>query len=301
MATLATVDPPVIRPSDRTRNWAIVGLLARNRSAVMGGVTTAVFVLFGVVGLVMLAVPRFQNLYLNQDLSKALLPPPADLLGTDALGRNLVARVVVGMGVSLGVGLIVTVTSLLAGGALGILAGYYRGRLDTLVSGVVDVTWGFPIILLAVVLAGVLAPGLPTVILAITLINWAGFARIVRGEALSLRERDFVKAARALGVPDWKIMLRHLAPNVVGPTLVMGSYYVAITIIAEAGLSFIGVGAQPPTPSLGQIISDGRNYWSIDAWVVVMPGFVLAMVVWGLNTLGDGLRDVLDPRIRVRG
>ena len=267
----------------------------------MGGVTTAVFVLFGLAGLMVLAAPQLQGLYLNQDLSSTLLPPPADLLGTDALGRNLFARVVVGVGVSLGVGLIVTVTSLLAGGAIGILAGYYRGRLDTVISGLVDVTWGFPIILLAVVLAGVIAPGLPTVILAISLINWAGFARIVRGEALGLREREFVKAARALGVPDWRIMLRHLVPNVVGPTLVMGSYYVAITIIAEAGLSFIGVGAQPPTPSLGQIISDGRNYWSIDAWVVAMPGFVLALVVWGLNTLGDGLRDVLDPRIRVRG
>jgi ABC-type dipeptide/oligopeptide/nickel transport system permease subunit len=258
-------------------------------------------VVCGLAGMVMLFVPQLQGLYLNQDLSSALLPPPAGFLGTDALGRDLIARVVVGMGVSLGVSLIVTVTSLLVGGALGILAGYYRGRLDTLISGVVDVTWGFPIILLAVVLAGVLAPGLPTVILAISLINWAGFARIVRGEALSLREREFVKAARALGVPDWRIMLRHLVPNVVGPTLVMGSYYVAITIIAEAGLSFIGVGAQPPTPSLGQIIADGRNYWSIDPWVVVMPGFVLAVVVWGLNTLGDGLRDLLDPRIRVRG
>jgi ABC-type dipeptide/oligopeptide/nickel transport system permease subunit len=293
--------PPVSLVLYRRPAIELLRQLLRNRSAMLGGITTTLFVACGLVGIVMLAVPRLQGLFLDQNLSQALLPPPADLGGTDALGRNLLARVVVGMGVSLGVSLVVTVSSLVVGGVLGILAGYYRGHFDTLISGLVDVTWGFPIILLAVVLAGVLAPGLPTVVLAISLINWAGFARIVRGEVLSLREREFVKAARVLGVPDWRIMLRHLVPNIVGSILVMGSYYVAITIIAEAGLSFIGVGAQPPTPSLGQIISDGRNYWSIDIWVVVMPGLVLALAVWGLNTLGDGLRDLLDPRIRVRG
>jgi peptide/nickel transport system permease protein len=118
---------------------------------------------------------------------------------------------------------------------------------------------------------------------------------------IALREREFVRAAYALGAPGWRIMLRHIVPNVVGPTLVLGSYYVAITIIAEAGTSFIGVGAQPPTPSLGQIIAEGQNYWSQDVWVVALPGAVLALIVLGLNTLGDGLRDLVDPRLRTRG
>ena len=155
-------------------------------------------------------------------------------------------------------------------------------------------------ILLAVVLAGVLQPGLGIVILAIACIIWAGFARILRGEALSLRERDFVKASRALGVPPLRIIQRHLIPNVVAPTIVLTSYYLAIAVIAEAGLSFIGVGIQLPTPSLGAMIADGQSYWSVSAWIVALPAAALAILVVGLNALGDGLRDILDPRMRGR-
>lgn len=277
-------------------------MLAGNRSALVGSILTGAFLLTGLAGLAMIAIPGLRHLYLDQNLSEALKPPlHSGLLGTDPLGRDLLARMVAGTGVSLAVAAIVTAISILAGGAVGVVAGFYRGKVDLLLSGVVDITWGFPIILLAIVLAGVLSPGLTTVVLAIALINWAGFARIIRGEVLSLREQDFVRAARAIGVPNWRIILRHLAPNVVAPTLVMGSYYVGITIIAEAGLSFIGVGAQPPTPSLGQIIAEGQNYWSIDSWVVVIPGATLALIVLGLNALGDGLRDLVDPRLRVRG
>ena len=175
------------------------------------------------------------------------------------------------------------------------------GKSDLFLSGVVDVAWGFPIILIIVILAGVLEPGLKTVVIGIALINWAGFARIIRGETLKLRELEFVRAAQALGAPTYWIMLRHIVPSVIGPTLVLGSYYVAITIIAEAGTSFIGVGAQPPTPSLGQIIAEGQNYWSQDLWVVAIPGAILVLIVLGLNSLGDGLRDLVDPRLRTRG
>lgn len=275
--------------------------LWQNKLAFFGGLVTVAFVLVGIAGLVIVSNRGFQDLYLAQDLSRPLKPPlSTGLLGTDPLGRDLAWRVVAGVGVSLAVAAIVTAISLLAGAVMGVLAGYFGGKLDLVISGVVDVTWGFPIMLLGVVLAGVLEPGLTVVVLAVALINWAGFARIVRGEVLSLRERDFVKAARALGVPDWQIMTRHLLPNIVAPALVMGSYYVAITIIAEAGLSFIGLGAQPPTPSLGQSIAEGRNYLSIDHWVVTVPGGALALIVLGLNALGDGLRDVFDPRLRER-
>jgi len=162
------------------------------------------------------------------------------------------------------------------------------------------VTWGFPVILLAVVLAGVFAPGIWIVVLAIACINWAGFARILRGEAITLRDRDFVKASRALGTPPRKVIHRHLIPNVLAPTIVLTSYYLAIAVIAEAGLSFIGVGIQLPTPSLGAMIADGQTYWTISSWVVLLPAAVLATLVVGLNALGDGLRDVLDPRMRGR-
>ena len=278
-------------------------LLSRNRAAAFGGVLTILFFVIGIVGLVMIAVPSFQHFYLDQDLGAALEPPLSGhgLFGTDPLGRDLFARVIAGIGVSLAIAVIVTAISIVAGGIVGIVAGYHRGKSDLFLSGVVDVAWGFPIILIIVILAGVLEPGLKTVVIGIALINWAGFARIIRGETLKLRELEFVRAAQALGAPTYGIMLRHIVPSVIGPTLVLGSYYVAITIIAEAGTSFIGVGAQPPTPSLGQIIAEGQNYWSQDLWVVAIPGAILVLIVLGLNSLGDGLRDLVDPRLRTRG
>jgi peptide/nickel transport system permease protein len=279
------------------------GTVFRNPAVLIGTVLSSLFVATGIAGLVVIATPGLHHLYLNQDLLSPLKAPltAGHVVGTDALGRDLMWRIVAGIGISLAVAAVVTAISLLVGAAVGLLAGYYGGRLDSFLSAIVDITWGFPIILLAIVLAGVFTPGLTVVVLGIALINWAGFARIVRGEALSLRERDFVRAARTMGVPTSKIVLRHLVPNVIAPTLVMGSYYVAITIIAEAGLSFIGVGVQPPLPSLGQIISDGQDYWSVDSWLIIVPGIALVLIVYGLNALGDGLRDLVDPQLRTRG
>jgi peptide/nickel transport system permease protein len=283
-------------PTDRFLRRA-----ARSRLFVAGSALTAVYLLIALGGLVILAVPSLHHTYLNQDLSTAFSAPGSNgLLGTDGLGRSMLSRLVVGIAVSLGISSAVTVFSIAVGGVIGLTAGYFGGRYDQLVSAVIDVTWGFPVILLAVVLAGVLQPGVWIVILAIACINWAGFARILRGEALSLRERDFVKASRALGVPSLRIIQRHLVPNVVAPTIVLTSYYLAVAVIAEAGLSFIGVGIQLPTPSLGAMIADGQTYWAVSAWIVLLPAIALAVLVIGLNALGDGLRDILDPRMRGR-
>jgi peptide/nickel transport system permease protein len=140
--------------------------------------------------------------------------------------------------------------------------------------------------------------GLKDVVIAVAVIAWAGFARIIRAQVKTLREREFVEAARALGVPEWRILTRHMVPNVIGTLLVMASYYIAVTVITEAGFSFIGLGAQPPTPSLGSMVADGRNYFARSIWPAVVPGAVIAFIVLGLNSLGDGLRDVFDPRLR---
>lgn len=274
----------------------------RHPSLIFGGVLCGLFGLVGLVGLTLLAVPSLHHLYLQQDLEATLKPPGTSgyPLGSDQLGRDVLWRIVAGTGVSLGIAAVVTTLSIVIGGAVGLISGYYRGGADVVLSAIVDITWGFPIILLAVILAGVFAPGLTPVVLGIALINWAGFARIIRGETMSLRERDFVRAGRAIGMSNPSIIRRHIIPNLVPPTLVMASYYVAITIIAESGLSFIGVGIQPPTPSLGQMIADGQNYWSNARWLVVEPGAALVLIVLGLNALGDGLRDLLDPRLRTR-
>ncbi|RDI73621.1 ABC-type dipeptide/oligopeptide/nickel transport system permease component [Gaiella occulta] len=294
---------PTLLPAEASPSRGrVADTLRRHPSLIFGGVLAGLFVLVGIVGLVLLATPALHPLYLQQNLNTSLTPPGSSgyPLGSDQLGRDVLWRIVAGTGVSLGIAAVVTILSITVGGLVGIVAGFYRGKADVVLSGIVDITWGFPIILLAIILAGVFAPGLTPVVLGIALINWAGFARIIRGEVLSLRERDFIRAGRAIGMSNRSIIRRHVIPNLVPATLVMASYYVAITIIAEAGLSFIGVGIQPPTPSLGQMIADGQNYWSNARWLVIEPGLALVLIVLGLNALGDGLRDLLDPRLRTR-
>lgn len=283
---------PPVRASRLIGAWR---RLARNKLALVGSLVALLYVLIGLIG------PFFAPYdYAEQDLLAASQPPLSDghLLGTDQLGRDMLSRLVVGIRISLLVGFGVTLISLVVGTLAGAVAAYYRGWVDTVISGVVELTWGFPLILIAVILAGAMGPGLPATVLAVGLINWAGFARIVRGEVLHLREAEYVQAARALGVGDRRILARHVLPNVLAPALVMASYYVALAIIVEAGLSFIGMGAQPPLPSLGVMIAEGRNYMLLHHWVTTIPGLAIVAVVLGLNLLGDGLRDILDPRLR---
>jgi ABC-type dipeptide/oligopeptide/nickel transport system permease subunit len=298
----SVLPPPATETLDanrRTIRDRLAPLLA-NKLALLGAFLTLGFLVVAIVGGYVLLADKHNDLYLDQNLRRTLLQPGEDgsLLGTDNLGRSVAWRLIAGTAVSLWAGFAVTALSISVGMGFGAIAGYLGGWTDRIISALIDLTWGFPVILVAVIFVGMLSPGLTAVIFAISVVNWAGYARIVRAQVLTLKERAFVDAARSLGVPTWKIVLRHLVPNMLGTMLVMSSYYIAVTVIAEAGLSFIGLGAQPPTPSLGQMVSEGRKFLNNDPWITILPGVTIALIVLALNTLGDGLRDIFDPRLR---
>ena len=283
-------------PVGRSRAQTAAGVsrrLASNPLTLVGMVITLVLVTLGVF-----APWIAPHDYSQQDLLNSFAPPFTrdHLLGTDQLGRDTFSRLLYGIRISIFVGFVITAISLFFGGLVGLIAGFYRGWIDTVFSAVIDIFWGFPLILVAVLLVGAMGPGLPALMLAIAIINWAGFARMMRGEVLSLREREFVDAARALGIGNLRIMLRHIIPHAVPAALVLGSYYIALAIIFEAGFSFIGIGVQPPEPSLGSMIGESRNYMLTDSWLMTIPGVTIALLVIGMNLIGDGLRDVFDPR-----
>jgi peptide/nickel transport system permease protein len=252
----------------------------------------------GLAGVVVLLTPSLHHLYEQQDLTNTFKSPMTDghVLGTDNLGRDLFWRSLAGLGVSLIVGLGVAVISMIVGLVIGIVAGFFGKAADVTATVVVDVTWAFPAILLAIVLTGARGPGLITVVMALALTSWAGFARLVRGEVLALREREFVSAALVLGVSKLRISVRHFLPALLPLSLVMGAFFVSTSVAAEAGLSFLGLGTQPPTPSLGSILADGRLYLSVSPWPIIVAGSFLAATVIFFNTIGDRLRDRWDPR-----
>jgi peptide/nickel transport system permease protein len=235
----------------------------------------------------------------DQDLRKGLFAPSREFpLGTDEFGRDMLSRIIHGARVSLQVGIIATVISAAIGVSLGAIAGYFGGRTDYLIQGMVDISWAFPTVLLAIFLVAVLGPGLVNVMIAVGLVYWGGFARVVRGQVLSLREWEFIIAAQAIGASDLRVMFRHIVPNVLAPVIVMFTLMMADAILIEATLSFLGMGAQPPIPSWGSILAGGRTYMRLAPWVTIFPGVAIMLTVLGFNMLGDGLRDALDPRLK---
>ncbi|WP_158734574.1 ABC transporter permease [Alteribacillus sp. YIM 98480] len=221
------------------------------------------------------------------------------ILGTDNLGRDIFSRIVYGAQVSLLVG----ITAVLIAGAIGlvagIVAGYYGGFIDNVIMRFVDAFLAIPSILMTLVILGIVGPGMLTLILVLGITNWVNYARIVRGEVLSVKERDFVKAANMMGVNDKTIMYRHLAPNIFSSFIVISTLSVATTIISEAALSFLGMGIQPPQISWGGMLSTGRDYLADSWWVATFPGIAITITTLGIIFLGDWLRDVLDPKTNV--
>ena len=234
---------------------------------------------------------------LHQNLDNDLLVYSIDhRLGTDKLGRDVLSRTLYGARISLMTGLATVLISVFIGVAAGSLSGYFGGWTDLLLMRLVDILMAFPGILLAIALTAALGPGLHHVVLALCLIGWTGYARLVRGEILSLRERDFVQAARSLGCPPKRIIIRHLIPNLLPPLLIQATFGLAAAIVAEGSLSFLGLGVEPPAPSWGSMLSDGRQFLLVAPHLTTYPGLALMLTVLALNIVGDGLQDRLGKR-----
>ncbi|OPX23538.1 MAG: hypothetical protein B1H03_01415 [Planctomycetales bacterium 4484_113] len=297
--------------------------LMRHRPAFAGMVLIGIFVLVAIGAPVISPHSPIKQYkwYTRLPPSVHMHPPPVDesgevridpvtgepiagarfLLGTDWHGRDILSRIIYGAQVSLLVGIVATLIALFIGIVVGSLAGYFGGLIDAALMRLTDTFFAFPAILLAIViLATFRHPGLWAIFLALGLTGWTGIARVIRGQILSLREQEFIEAARGVGAGHLRIILVHLIPNCLAPIIVLGTLAVAENILSEAGLSFLGLGIQPPTPSWGNMLAEARGNLLDMPWWGVFPGLALALTVLAFNLYGDGLRDVLDPRLKIR-
>ncbi len=266
----------------------------RNKMAVAGGVV--VVVLFVVSILSPWIAPYDPNAI---DLKNVLAPPSGDhLFGTDQLGRDVMSRMIGGAGISLKVGFVATGIAIFIGAILGALAGYYGRWVDAVIMRFVDIMLCFPSFFLILAVIAILEPSIWNIMIVIGLTSWMGITRLVRADFISLKERDFVQAARAIGASDFRIIFRHILPNAMASVLVAATLGVAGAILTESALSFLGIGVQPPTPSWGNILTAGKNNIDIAWWLSFYPGVAILVTVLGYNLLGEGIRDSLDPRLR---
>ena len=268
--------------------------LKRNKAAMVGLVMVILFISIAIVA------PFISPYDPNKiDLTSVLQPPSAEhWLGTDYYGRDLTSRIIHGSRISLSVGIIVQVIALTIGTFMGSLAGYYGGKVDMIIMRIVDIVMSFPSLLLTIAIMVALGPSLYNVFLALGVVWWTRTARIIRSEFMRHREREYVEAAKALGHNDFVIMYKHILPNCMAPLIISFTMGIASSIMAEASLSFLGLGAQEPTPSWGSIINNGLQYLRTKPWYSLFPGMAIAYTVLGFNLLGDGLRDALDPKMK---
>ena len=302
---MSTVTPAVAKPvaareaAPGRRGWPLQSV---RRSTLA---TTGLLIIGTVVLMALLAPLLAPHDPIEQSLTRTNLPPfwqargSLDTpLGTDQFGRDVWSRILYGARISLSIGVLATLLGAAVGVTAGVFAGYYRGKVDAIVMRIVDLNLAFPLILLALAIAAILGPSLRNLVLVMALTTWMIYARVVRGITLSLREREFVQAARAIGATNRRIMLRHILPNLLAPVMVIFTLELARVILMESALSFLGLGVPPPTPTWGRILAEGRNYLTVAPWIATFPGLAISVTVLGVNFLGDGLRDLLDPRLR---
>lgn len=279
----------------RSRRGDFIRGILRNRGAVIGLTILVILILGAVLAPV---ITTYDPIEINPP-DRLQSPSGEHWLGTDPFGRDLFTRMVYGARVSLPVGIIAVVISACFGVVLGLVSGYYGRIVDGIIMRLMDIMLAFPGILLALVIVAILGPNLRNVMIAVGIGGIPRYTRLVRGSVLSSREHVYVEAARVVGVPDRKILFRHIMPNVIGPTVVLSTLSVGTAILSAAGLSFLGLGAQPPSPEWGSMLADGRQFLRTNPWVTSVPGLAIMFTVLSVNMFGDGLRDVLDPRLRV--
>jgi len=275
--------------------------LLRHPTAVLGGVVIIAYILAAIFAPHLTAHDPTRG-----DLNVRLLPPawqergePTFLLGTDAQGRDLLARIIYGARISLWVGILAVGISVLIGATLGCITGYFRGWIDQAVSRFADLLLAFPFLIFAIGVMAFLGPGFVNLIAALTFKGWVEFFRLVRGEMLSEKTKEYVEAAKVMGLSSSAIILSEIIPNIFHSVLVLGTLRMGFMIIMEASLSFLGLGIQPPTPAWGSMVADGRDYLPIAWWVATLPGMAILILVLSINLFGEGLRDILDPRLRI--
>ncbi len=289
--------PALTRPA---KSRLFLNKVSRLRMGIIGGI-----ILLGLLGAALTAPWLAPFDPFEQDIMSRLQPPAwmpggssEHLLGTDGVGRDLLSRIIHGSRISLVVGLTAVLLQVVIGVALGLAAGYYRGWIDSSISFMVNVMLGFPFILLAMSLVAVLGPSLQNIIIALGLTGWPIFTRVTRVETLKLRDLEFVLAARSLAFSTLRIVGKHILPNLLPSILVLATVEVARAIIRESLLSFLGLGIQPPTPSWGAMLAEGRDYMLMQWWLAAFPGLAIFLSALGINLLGDGLRDMIDPHLR---
>ena len=284
----------------RAMRWRkILRKLIENKSAVFG-----LIMVLGVIFSAVFAPVISPHDPILQDVEKRLMPPlgqegadPHFLLGTDHLGRDIVSRLIYGARISIVVSVSAVALSAILGTLIGLFSGFYGGKVDNIFMRLADVQLAFPFILLAIAIIAVLGPNLQNIVIVMGITGWVIYARVVRAEVLSLREKEFITSVKALGGSNGRIIFKHLLPNVIPSIIVIVTLEMARMIIMEAALSFLGLGIQPPTPTWGGMLADGRVYLATSWWLATFPGFVIMLVVLGINLLGNWLRDMLDPRL----